>query len=137
VNVTNPVETTTALSFEVGGADRSGLYRAAIAAVLEALYGDSPAPPPADGSGVVPLQAAGHDEAERLGGLLAELLREAPLAPGRLLPPSWLSFDERRATATFRVGPAGAPPRAMSVSIVEVRPEGSAGLSATIALSPA
>ncbi len=137
MNVTSPAETSTVLSFEVGGADRAPLYHAAIAAVLGALYGNSAPPQAPEGAGVVPLQSAGRDEAGRLGGLLEELLREAPLAPGRLLPPSWLSFDERRVTATFRVGPAGAPPRALSVASVEVRPEGSVGLCATIVLSPA
>ena len=135
MSVTVPAETT-ALTYEVGGADRPALYRAALAAVLEALYGTSPAAPPGEGSGVVPLQAAGRDEEGRLGGLLAELLREAPAVPGRLHPPAWLSFDENRATATLRVGPPGPPARALRLEGVRFRAEGPAGLCATIELAP-
>lgn len=128
--------TQNALTFEVAGVDRAALYRAAVSAALEALYGAGPASPPAAGSGVLPLQAAGSDESERLGGLLAELLREAPLAPGRLLPTSWLAFDERRATATLRLGPPGAAPRALRLASSPVSISLSGSYSATISLLP-
>ena len=124
-------------SFEVGGADAPALYRAAIAAVLEALYGSAEPPQGEGGGGVLPLQAAGRDESERLRGLLAELLREAPSSPGRLLPPSGVSFDDKRATATLRLGPAGGTARSLRVGAVRVDSPPGGGLTASITVGPA
>ncbi len=125
-----------AQTFDVGGSDAAALYLAAVAAVLEALYGPQEAPLPAAGSGVLPLQAAGRDESERLRGLLGELLREAPHSPGRLLPPSWLSFDDKRATANLRIGPAVAAPRSLRLGAVQVEPAPGGGLSAKVTVLP-
>lgn len=137
-NVTTPGSAATGPSqaFEVGGADASSLYRAAVAAVLEALYGTPDSPQAEAGSGVLPLQAAGRDESERLRALLEELLREAPSVAGRLLPPSWVSFDEKRATATLRLAPEGRPARRLRLGAVKVGAAAGGGLTATLTVVP-
>jgi hypothetical protein len=87
---------------------REEFVRDLVASLLEAAYGT----PPEAGAGagrVIPIQAAGADDAEILSQLAAGTLRAVRETPGRLLPPRWIALDEKRVTATLPVAGNGAP----------------------------
>ncbi len=81
---------------------REEFVRDLVTSLLEAAYGKSPASAGAP-ERVVPIQAAGSDEAELLANLAADTLRAVGATAGTLLPPRWLAFDERRVTVTLPV----------------------------------
>ena len=82
---------------------REEFLRDLVASLLEASYGRAPEGASAGGQ-VVPLQAAGADEAEILVNLADGTLRAVRETAGVLLPPRWLAFDENRVTVTLPVG---------------------------------
>jgi hypothetical protein len=65
-----------------------------VASLLEAAYGKRPEAGAAEGR-VIPIQAAGADEAEILAQLAAGTLRAVRETSGRLLPPRWIALDEK------------------------------------------
>lgn len=79
-----------------------------VASLLEAAYGKRPEAGAAEGR-VIPIQAAGANEAEILAQLAAGTLRAVRETSGRLLPPRWIALDEKRVTATLPVAGDGAP----------------------------
>jgi hypothetical protein len=81
---------------------REEFVRDLVASLLQAAYGERPEAAPAEGQ-VVPIQAAGADEAEILSQLTAGTLRAVRETAGRLLPPRWIALDENRVTATLPV----------------------------------
>jgi hypothetical protein len=110
----------------LAAASREELVRDLITALLDASYGEtSPGTPGAGTDGqFVPIQASGNDERELLTHLTANTLRAVADTDGVLLPPRWLSFDEKRATANLPVVPGAARPR----------PEGLPSVRASVAI---
>ncbi len=93
---------------------REELVRDVVASLLQAAYDGAEAPGPAEGQ-MVPIQAAGDADAGLLAELVSGTLRAARETPGRLLPPRWIAFDEKRVTATLPVAGAAPPFRALSL----------------------
>lgn len=87
--------------------NREEFVRDLVASLLEAAYGKTSGA--ASGGRVVPIQAAGADDAEILARLAADTLRAVRETAGRLLPPRWISLDEGRVTATLPVASNGGP----------------------------
>ena len=99
--------------------DRAELFRAVLAGVLDAVYGASPAPGGYEGR-VVPVQAAGDDDDVLLADLVDDTLRAAREERGTPGAPRWLSFDERRVTATLPLLLPKAKGRTLVVSAARV-----------------
>ncbi len=87
---------------------REEFVRDLVASLLEAAYGARPEG--AAAGRVVPIQAAGADDAEILAHLAADTLRAVRETAGKLLPPRWIALDEGRVTATLPVVDNGGPP---------------------------
>lgn len=102
-------ETPSGLTITLAARTRDELYHEAAKAALEAAYGGAPAA--VAGGQTYPVQGAGKDEAEILRTFVAECLDAAHLAPGTLLPPRWLAFDEGRVTANLVLAEAKTPSR--------------------------
>jgi hypothetical protein len=92
----------------VSAASREEFVRDLVSSLLEAAYGTRPEGP--DEGRVVPIQAAGADDAEILAELAADTLRAVRETAGRLRPPRWIALDEGRVTVTLPVGGDGGPP---------------------------
>jgi len=92
-------------------ATRDELVHALLGGLLEASY-RNPSPSGAPEGQFVPIQASGNDTGELLTNLAADALRAIAETDGTLVPPRWLSFDEKRVTAHLPVVPAGASRRA-------------------------
>lgn len=122
------------IELAVTAPDREALFRETLGGVLEASYG-APLPDGAYEGLVVPVQAAGDDDAALLEGLVEDTLRAVRGEPGTLGPPRWLAFDVKRVTATLplRVPRASSRPLALGSAGVDT---GTEGLSARIALLP-
>jgi hypothetical protein len=125
------------IEIEISAPTREGLFRDALAAVLEAACGTPTAEAKATGQ-VVVLQAAGTTPERTLASLLASALEAARVAEGALSAPRWLAFDEARATANLPV----MLPRATVWPLVAsevVRREGTEGSpwAVTVKLTPA
>ncbi len=101
----NLSRTSAGLTIALTAGSREELVKDLIVALLEASYGG---PAPAGAGAVadglfVPIQASGNDEREVLTHLAADTLRAVSETDGVLLPPRWLAFDEKRATANLPV----------------------------------
>ncbi len=103
----------------VSAPGREGLFRDALAGVLEASYETSLPEGTSEGQ-FVPLQAAGDDDSVLLTNLMGEALRAVQEEPGTLRPPRWLSFDVNRVTGNLPVHAPKAAARALGVVSAEV-----------------
>lgn len=106
------------IALSVTAPGREELFRSALEGILAASY-----PGPAEGKGdgrVVPVQAAGTDDASLLAGLVEDTLRAVREEQGTLLPPRWLAFDEHRVTANLPLTGPRAESRALAVEDVSV-----------------
>ncbi len=112
-------ETDGAIDLTATAPERAELFRAVLAGVLDAVYGASPVPGSTEGR-VVPVQAAGDDDDVLLADLVDDTLRAAREEPGTLGLPRWLSFDERRVTATLPLLLPKAKGRTLVVSAARV-----------------
>ncbi len=81
---------------------REEVVRDLVASLLEATYGTGASTAAATGQ-MVPIQAAGGDDGALLSNLAAGTLRAIGETDGKLLPPRWLAFDEKRVTAHLPV----------------------------------
>jgi hypothetical protein len=104
------------LTITLSAKTREELYRDAVRAALEAVYGGAPPAGDSDGS-TYPVQGAGLDEAEMLRTLFAECFVAAARAGGTLHPPRWIAFDEGRVTANLGLSKPKAPVRALAPAL--------------------
>ncbi|MGE5344547.1 MAG: hypothetical protein ACM3JH_01220 [Acidithiobacillales bacterium] len=103
---------------------REEFVRDLVTSLLEAAYGAHPEG--AAAGRVVPIQAAGADEAQILAHLAEGTLRAVRETAGKLLPPRWIALDEGRVTAVLPVVDNGGPPprlTARSTSLERPLPE--------------
>lgn len=84
---------------------RDELVHALLGGLLAASYGNASPSGSPEGQ-FVPIQAGGNDTEELLTNLAADALRAVAETDGTLVPPRWLSFDEKRVTAHLPVVPA-------------------------------
>ena len=112
-------ESPESIELSVSATTREGLFRDALAGVLEAAYG-APLPEGAYEGRVVPVQAAGDDERSLLAGLVDDALRAVREEPGTLHLPRWMAFDEKRVTANLPFHSPKGPSRSLMVAGVEV-----------------
>lgn len=121
------------IEISVTAPGREELFRSALEAVLAASRS---APPEGKGDGrVVPVQAAGTDDASLLAGLVEDTLRAVRGEPGTLLPPRWLAFDEHRVTANLPLVAPKAESRRLAVEEASVSAS-ETGWTARLVLSP-
>jgi hypothetical protein len=109
-------ETPSGLTITLAARTRDELYRDAVKAALEAVYGGAPAAGESDGS-TYPVQGAGLDDAAMLRTLFTECFGAARRATGTLHPPRWFAFDEGRVTANLVLSMPKAPARALEPAL--------------------
>ncbi len=109
-------ETPSGLTITLGAKTRDELYRDAVTAALEAVYGGTPPAGVSDGQ-TYPVQGAGLTEAETLRTLFEECFQAARLAPGTLHAPRWLAFDEGRVTANLSLSTPKTPVRTLEPAL--------------------
>ena len=109
-------ETPTGLTITLAAKTRDELYREAVKAALEAVYGGTPPAGASDGQ-TYPVQGAGLDDAGMLRTLFEECFVAARRADGTLHPPRWLAFDEGRVTANLALSTPKAPVRALTPAL--------------------
>jgi SHS2 domain-containing protein len=122
------------IELSVSAPTREELFRDALAGVLEAACGASLAEEIYEGR-VVPVQASGGDDDTLLADLVDDTLRAVREEPGTLRPPRWLSFDEKRVTATLPLHTPKVPVRALEVGNAAVD-SSAEGWSARLELLP-
>lgn len=105
-------ETASGLTITLAAKNRDELYREAVTAALEAVYGGTPAGGPSDGQ-TYPVQGAGLDDAAMLRTLFSECFVAASRAEGTLHPPRWIAFDEGRVTANLALSASRTPVRTL------------------------
>jgi len=93
-------ETPSGLTITLAAKSRDELYRDAVKAALEAIYGGEPPVGASDGQ-TYPVQGAGLEEGDILRTFVTECFEAASRAPGTLHSPRWLAFDEGRVTANL------------------------------------
>ena len=109
-------ETPNGITIDLAAKTREELYRDAVSAALEAVYGG--APPAGDSEGqTYPVQGAGLAEGDVLRTLFSECFEAARRAEGTLHPPRWLAFDEGRVTANLVLSTPPAPVRALEPAL--------------------
>ncbi len=107
-------ETASGLTITLAAKSRDELYRDAVNAALEAVYGGEPPAGASDGQ-TYPVQGAGLAEGDILRTFVTECFEAARRAPGTLHAPRWLAFDEGRVTANLALStPKTTRPRARS-----------------------
>jgi hypothetical protein len=109
-------ESPTGIRIELAAKTREELFRDAVSAALQAVYGGSPPAGESDGQ-TYPVQGAGTAEDEVLKTLVAECFEAARRAPGTLHAPRWLAFDEGRVTANLALSTPAAPVRALEPAL--------------------
>jgi hypothetical protein len=109
-------ETPSGLTITLAAKNRDELYREAVKAALEAVYGGAPPAGEFDGQ-TYPVQGAGLDDASMLRTLFAECFGAARRAEGTLHPPRWIAFDEGRVTANLALSPSKTPVRALTPAL--------------------
>jgi hypothetical protein len=109
-------ETPSGLTVTLAAKTRDELYRVAVKAALEAVYGGVPPAGESDGQ-TYPVQGAGLDDAAMLRTLFEECFTAARRADGTLHPPRWISFDEGRVTANLALSAPKAPVRALAPAL--------------------
>ncbi len=108
--------TPSGITIELAAKTRDELYRDAVNAALEAVYGGTP--PSGDSEGqTYPVQGAGLKDDEILRTLFAECFEAARRAPGTLHAPRWLAFDEGRVTANLALSTPAAPVRTLEPAL--------------------
>jgi hypothetical protein len=109
-------ETPSGLTITLAAKTRDELYRDAVKAALEAVYGGTPPAGESDGQ-TYPVQGAGLTEGEMLRTLFEECFVAAQRAEGTLHVPRWLAFDEGRVTANLALSTPKAPVRALEPAL--------------------
>lgn len=109
-------ETPNGIRIDLAAKTREELYRDAVKAALEAIYGGTQPEGASDGQ-TYPVQGAGLGEAETLQTLFAECFEAARRAEGTLHAPRWLAFDEGRVTANLALSTPAAPVRALEPAL--------------------
>lgn len=109
-------ETPSGLTITLAAKDRDELYREAVKAALEAVYGGAPPAGESDGA-TYPVQGAGLDDAAMLSTLFSECFVAARRASGTLHPPRWIAFDEGRVTANLAMSTPKAPVRDLTPAL--------------------
>ncbi|MHB8798773.1 MAG: hypothetical protein ACYDBY_09960 [Thermoanaerobaculia bacterium] len=122
------------IELSVSSPDREGLFRDALAGVLEAVYG-APLPEGRNEGQVVPVQASAGNDESLLVELVHDVLRATREEGGALRPPRWLAFDERRVTANLPIHLPRIDVRPLQVSAATVE-TGGEGWRARIELLP-
>lgn len=111
-------QTPSGIRIDLAAKTREELYRDAVSAALEAVYGGPPPDGASDGQ-TYPVQGAGLREDEIVRTLFAECLEAARRAPGTLHAPRWLAFDEGRVTANLALSTPAAPVRSLEPALHE------------------
>ena len=109
-------ETPSGLTITLAAKSRDELYREAVKAALEAVYGGAPPAGESDGQ-TYPVQGAGLDDAAMLHTLFTECFTAARRADGTLHPPRWLAFDEGRVTANLALSTPRSPVRVLTPAL--------------------
>lgn len=109
-------QTPSGLTITLTAKNRDELYRAAVQAALEAVYGGTPPPGDSDGT-TYPVQGAGLDDAAMLRRLFEECFVAAGRADGTLHAPRWLAFDEGRVTANLALSTPKASARTLTPAL--------------------
>ncbi len=109
-------ETPSGLTITLAAKTRDELYRDAVNAALEAVYGGTPPAGESDGQ-TYPVQGAGLDDAGMLRTLFRECFEAAGRADGTLHAPRWLAFDEGRVTANLALSTPKTPVRALEPAL--------------------
>jgi hypothetical protein len=109
-------ETPSGLTITLAATTRDELYREAVKAALEAVYGAAPPAGESDGQ-TYPVQGAGLDDAGMLRTLFEECFVAARRAEGTLHPPRWLAFDEGRVTANLALSTPKTPVRTLTPAL--------------------
>lgn len=109
-------QTASGLTITLAAKTREELYRDAVNAALEAVYGGAPPAGASDGQ-TYPVQGAGLAEGDVLRTFVAECFEAARQAPGTLHPPRWFSFDEGRVTANLALSTPKTPPRSLTPAL--------------------
>jgi hypothetical protein len=131
-------ETPSGITITLEAKDRHELYREAVAAALEAVYGGAPPAGASDGQ-TYPVQGAGLDDAGMLRTLFSECFGAARRAEGTLHPPRWLAFDEGRVTANLALSTPKTPVRELTPALPGALETSGAfpDFRATLAFTPA
>jgi hypothetical protein len=109
-------ETPSGLTITLAAKNRDELYREAVKAALEAVYGGAPRAGESDGQ-TYPVQGAGLDDAGMLRTLFSECFVAAKRAEGTLHPPRWIAFDEGRVTANLAMSRLKSPVRELTPAL--------------------
>jgi hypothetical protein len=109
-------QTPSGLTITLAAKTRDELYRDAVTAALEAVYGGAPPAGTSDGQ-TYPVQGAGLAEGDILRTFFTECFEAARLAPGTLHAPRWLAFDEGRVTANLALSTPKTPARALDPAL--------------------
>ncbi len=109
-------ETPSTLTITLAAKTRDELYREAVKAALEAVYGGVPPAGESDGQ-TYPVQGAGLDDAGMLRTLFEECFVAARRADGTLHPPRWIAFDEGRVTANLALSTPKTAVRALTPAL--------------------
>lgn len=109
-------ETPSGLTIALAAKTRDELYRDAVKAALEAVYGGAPTAGESDGQ-TYPVQGAGRDDASMLRTLFEECFVAARRAEGTLHPPRWIAFDEGRVTANLALSTTKTPVRRLTPAL--------------------
>lgn len=110
-------------------ASREELWRETIRAALDAAYVGGATTSEYDGQ-VFPIQAVGTDDGEVLTQLLHECFEAVRTAEGRLQPPKWMAFDERRVTANLPIVTPTTPARTLALKHPATVTKSASGLEA-------
>ena len=109
-------ETPSGLTITLAAKTRDELYRDAVRAALEAVYGGEPPAGASDGQ-TYPVQGAGLEEGDILRTFVKECFEAANRAPGTLHAPRWLAFDEGRVTANLALSTPKARARELNPAL--------------------
>jgi hypothetical protein len=109
-------QTPSAVTIRLVAKTRDELYRDAVKAALEAVYGGAPPEGVSDGQ-TYPVQGAGLAEGDVLRTFVGECVEAARRAPGTLHEPRWLAFDEGRVTANLSLSAPKMPARALEPAL--------------------
>ncbi len=109
-------ETASGLTITLAAKSRDELYRDAVNAALEAVYGGEPPAGASDGQ-TYPVQGAGLAEGDILRTFVTECFEAARRAPGTLHAPRWLAFDEGRVTANLALSTPKTTARALDTTL--------------------
>ena len=97
-------DTETGVTIQLSATSREEAVRDLLAGLLQAAYTGTPQDGTADGQ-FVPVQAVGETFESLMADLVRDTLEAVRQAPGTLLPPRWLAFDEKRVTANLAMVP--------------------------------